>query len=345
MEFKSVSKKVTVKTNQGIMDYVVEQRFDPLLKYSSVVCGHLLDKWGSFYSRRDDKFIENFVSESKKNCPFYKPVIDRVAARFPESQMDEEILKFNSNEPDEVYVFPNIYPRVDFDAVVAMPSVHHLNLNEFKPSLLKKFLKAEVACIKKAYQKNNSLIYANVGGNYMFTAGASLTHLHMQIAMRDTPFSYVASLINASREYKKSCGKDFWKELVSAGDERKIFSNERIYVYAPFAPRGISEVRGVINKPNLTELDCGDLTEISFALSKILSYYHAQGFSSFNFSMFSDRIDTKDPALPVSFNIYTRPNPLEAYTNIDTWYMPFMLQECVVPEKPENMAKKMREGF
>jgi hypothetical protein len=63
--------------------------------------------------------------------------------------MDEEILKFNRNEPDEVYVFPNIYPRVDFDAVVAMPLVHHLNLNEFKSSLLKKFLEAEVGCIKK----------------------------------------------------------------------------------------------------------------------------------------------------------------------------------------------------
>ena len=70
MEFKSFTKQVSVKTPQGTADYVVEQRIDPLLKYSSVVCEHLLGKWGSFYGSRDDKFIENFVESSSKNCPF-----------------------------------------------------------------------------------------------------------------------------------------------------------------------------------------------------------------------------------------------------------------------------------
>ena len=347
MEFESVSKQVSVKTAQGIMNYTIEQRIDPLLKYSSVVCEHLLDKWGDFYGNRDEKFIEKFVEESRKNCPFCRPVIDKIAARFLKSQMDEEIVKFNDgeNKSDDVYVFPNIYPRVDFDAVVTMPDVHYLNLDEFNAGILKKFLSAEIGCIKKAYNKNKDLTYANIGWNYMFPSGASLTHLHMQIAMRDNPFSYIALLINASKEYKKSTGGNYWEDLMKQKSKRKIFSNKQIYIYAPFAPRGFSEVRGVVNKPNLAEINDEDIREISIAMGKILNYYHEEGFSSFNFAMFSDRINNSNSSLPVSFSIYARPSPREVYMNIDTWFMPFLLQECIVLEKPENLAKKLREKF
>jgi len=342
MEFKSIRKQVEVKTAQGTVSYTIEQRIDPLLKYSSMVCRHLLDKWGGFYGKRNEKFIESFIEESKKNCPFCKPTIDKIAARFVRSQMDEEILK---SESGEVYIFPNIYPRVDFDAVATIPEVHYLNLNEFNAGILKKFLKAEIECIKKANNKNKNLTYANIGCNYLFPSGASLTHLHMQIAMRDTPFSYIGSLINRNIEYKKATGKSFWDELTEVNDERKIFESEQIYIYAPFAPRGFSEVRGIINKPNIAEVDDEDIMGFSMAMEKILSYYHEQGFSSFNFAVFSDRIDDSNSELPVSFNIYVRPDPREVYTNIDTWYMPFLLQECVVLEKPEKLAKRLKEKF
>lgn len=347
MEFESIHKRVSVKTAQGIKNYEIEQRIDPLLKYSSVVCEHLLDKWKGFYGNRNEEFIKNFVEESKKNCPFCKSTIDKIAARFVKSQMDEEILKFNygKKELDEVYIFPNIYPRADFDAVVTMPAIHYLNLNEFDSGIFKKFLSAEIECIKKAYHKNKNLTYANIGCNYMFPSGASLTHLHMQIAMRDAPFSYIASLINASKDYKNSNGKDFWNELKKQNDERKIFKSEKTYIYTPYAPRGFSEVRGIVNKPNLAELDEEDIHETSAALEKILTYHHEQGFSSFNFAIFSDRIDDTDSNLPVSFSIYARPNPRESYTSIDTWYLPFLLQECIVLETPENLAGRLKNKF
>ena len=335
--FKSMEKRARVIDSAGnLVEYEFEQRWDPLTGETSMICPHLKEKFARLYSDRDEGYLEELVEESRENCIFCKPLIDKIVAKFPDGFPDG-LLKSNG-----VYVFPNLFPRTEFEAVVTCPEKHFLRLNEFTSNLLLKFFKASFECMHKAVELDPSLEYGVVGCNYLFPAGASLFHLHFQISMRDTPFSRVARLIDGSNRFKELNNENFWEKLVEEGKDREI-KRGRTYWFVPFAPRGFSEVRMMLNKPSLLDVNERELEEISLGLSNILTYYNDAGFSSFNFALFSGGFGASE--LPVMLTLCARPNPRPNYLNIDSWYMPFLLGETIVLEKPEALAKKLRAYF
>ena len=341
IEFKSKRKTVEALTADGTpMRYEIEYRWDPLTSRVSVICPHLREKWTEFYSIRDEKWLKTMVEESKENCPFCHPVIDQIAAKFSPDQLDEKSITVNG-----VRVFPNLFPRTDFEAVITAPDVHYLTLDEFTPDLLYNFLTAALECIKKAYQKKDKLLYPVIGGNYLPPAGASLVHYHMQLSMQEHPFESVRTLMEASNRYETIEHSNFWVDLMNVNTDREIVRKNDIYWYAPFAPTGFCEVRASISKSNFLDFTTRDVKALADGLSAILRFYDDHGFATFNFILYSGKLETGNNGFFSGLQIVARPNPRSNYLSIDSWYMPLLLQQTVVLERPEELARDLRRYF
>ena len=339
--FKSETKTVEVLTADGTpVSYELEYRWDPLTSRVSVICPHLREKWTEFYCRRDDKWLTTLVETSKETCPFCRSTIDHVATKFTPEQLNGETITV-----DGVRVFPNLYPRTDFEAVITAPDIHYRTLDEFEPTLLHNFLTAALECIRNVYQKDDKLLYPVIGGNYLPPAGASLVHYHMQLSMQEYPFESIRTLIDSSTCYETIEHRNFWVDLMTLNKDREIVRRNNVYWYTPFAPTGFCEVRAIVAKSNFLTFTMEDLRDIAEGLSAVLRYYHNHGFASFNFILYSGRLDTGNEGFFSGLQIVARPNPRSNYLSIDTWYMPLLLQQAIVLERPEELTRDLRRYF
>jgi len=229
--------------------------------------------------------------------------------------------------------------------VITSPDVHYLTLDEFDTDLLYKFLTAALDCIKKAYRKNDALLYPVIGGNYLPPAGASLVHYHMQLSMQEYPFEFIRTLIDASAQYKKNENANYWSDLMNNNKDREIKRENNIYWYTPFAPTGFCEVQAIITRPNFLKFKTEDVQNLAEGLSAILKYYNDQGFAAFNFILYSGGLDSETNSIPPGLQILARPNPRPNYLSIDSWYMPLLLRQTVVLEQPEELARDLKGYF
>ena len=340
VEFKSEPINVDVLDTSGeSQEHRLERRYDPLTSRSSLICPDLRDKFTAFYGNRDERRLNEISNKSKRNCPFCSPTIDKVIAKFPADRVREGVLKFG-----DVYVFPNLFPRTEFEAVVTSPEIHYLNLGQFTKELLYNSLTAAFKCIRTVHGQSSSLAYPVVGTNYFPPAGASLIHFHQQIAMQRVPFNRVRDLIELSTKYSEVENSNFWQDLVEINSERKIKQVGNIYWYVPFAPTGFCEVRAIVSVSNFLQFEAEDIGNLAAGLSNVLRYYHYRGFDSFNCIIYSGSPEDAN-SFRAGLSIVARPNTQPNYVSIDSWFMPFMLGETIVPELPEDLAAEIREYF
>lgn len=339
IQFRSETRVLEVVTPQGtLVHYPVEYRWDPLTSRLSVICPHLKDKWSGSYNIRDEVWLNKLIEESRHGCPFCRPGIERITAKFPQSWLERETLKF-----DGVYAFPNLYPRTDFEAVITSPDAHALN--QAGPSTHFHLLNAAVECIKMAIRNNSRLRYPVIGCNYLSPAGASLTHFHMQVSIQEFPFNHIQTMIDCTRHYRAANNEDYWPSLIEANTEREIKRGKNVYWHTPFAPTGFSEVRAIINKPGMLGFTRDDTEELADGLSRILTFYREQGFSAFNYILYSAEPEAQAFNFPPGFQIVARPNPRPDYVSTDTWYMPLLMGQTVVIEEPEKVAEHLKNYF
>jgi len=340
IQFKSEPIVVEVLDPSGkSIKHILERRFDPLTSRSSLICSNLREKWTNFYGHRDEQWLNKISNESKSGCPFCSPTIDKVIPRFPRDRVPEGVLSF-----EDVYIFPNLFPRTEFEAVVTSPKIHFLSLNEFSEDLLRNMLTAAFECVRRAHSSNNALAYSVVGTNYLPPAGASLIHFHQQIAMQHVPFNRIKNLMECTARYAEAENSDFWQDFMAVNDERKIKELGNIYWYVPFAPSGSCEVQAILNACNFLQFEIEDVKNIATGLSNVLRYYHDRGFDSFNCIIYSGNLEKQD-GFHAGVSIVARPNVRPNYSSLDSWFMPFMLGETVVSEQPEELASEIRRYF
>ncbi len=340
VEFKSEPITVEVLDTSGrSQEHRLERRFDPLTSRSSLICPNLRDKFTAFYGNRDERWLDEISKKSKSGCPFCSPTIDKVIAKFPKDRVPEGVLKFG-----DVYVFPNLFPRTEFEAVVTSPEIHYLNLGQFTEELLYNSLTAAFECIRTVHSQSSSLAYPVVGTNYFPPAGASLIHFHQQIAMQRVPFNRVRNLIELSTKYAEAENSNFWQDLVAINGVRKIKQVGNIYWYVPFAPTGFCEVRAIASVSNFLQFEAEDIGNLADGLSNVLRYYYYRGFDSFNCIIYSGSLQEAN-GFRSGLSIVARPNTQPNYVSIDSWFMPFMLGETIVLELPEDLAAEIREHF
>jgi UDPglucose--hexose-1-phosphate uridylyltransferase len=340
IEFKREPITVEVlDTNGKPLEHRLERRFDPLTSRSSLICPNLREKFTTFYGNRDDRWLDETAKKSQVGCPFCSPTIDEVIPKFRKDQVQEGVLRY-----EDVYVFPNLFPRTEFEAVVTSPNIHYLSLNQFTRERLYNYLTAAFECVRRAFSQNKGLAYPVVGTNYLPPAGASLIHFHQQIAMQQVPFNRVRNLIELSSRYAEAEKSSFWQDLMAINGERKIKQVGNTYWYIPFAPTGFCEVRAIANVANFLQFEAEDIRNVAGGLSNVLRYYHHRGFDSFNCIIYSGSL-VKANGFRAGLSIVARPNAQPNYLSIDSWFMPLMLAETVVPERPEDLVAGIREYF
>jgi UDPglucose--hexose-1-phosphate uridylyltransferase len=340
IEFKCEPITVEVlDTNGKSLEHRLERRFDPLTSRSSLVCPNLREKWKEFYGNRDERWLEEIAKKSELGCPFCSPTIEKVTAKFRKDQVQEGVLKVG-----DVYVFPNLFPRTEFEAVVTCPEIHYLSLDQFTEELLYNFLTAAFECVRRVFSSNNTLAYPVVGTNYLTPAGASLIHFHQQVAMQHVPFNRIRSLIDLSTRYAEAENSNFWQDYIAINDERKIKQVGNVYWHVPYAPTGFCEVQAIVNACNFLQFEAEDIRNLAAGLSNVLRYYHYRGFDSFNCVIYSGSLKMAN-RFRAGLGIIARPNAQPNYLSIDSWFMPLMLGESIVPEWPEDLVSEIREYF
>ncbi len=103
-------------------------------------------------------------------------------------------------------------------------------------------------------------------------------------------------------------------------------------------------MRAVANKSNFLEFEESHIRNIAAGLSNVLKYYGNHGFDSFNCVIYSGSLGTSD-SFRAGLTIVARPNIRPNYASIDTWFMPLLLEESIIPEKPEDLAPDVSKYF
>jgi hypothetical protein len=103
-------------------------------------------------------------------------------------------------------------------------------------------------------------------------------------------------------------------------------------------------VQAIANVSNFLQFEAEDIRNLAAGLSNVLRYYHHRGFDSFNCIIYSGSLEEAN-AFRAGLSIVARPNTHPDYVSIDSWFMPLMLGQTVVPERPEDLAAGIRQYF
>ncbi len=168
----------------------------------------------------------------------------------------------------------------------------------------------------------------------------------MQVLARDRPFYLVRLLLEKSKTYKERNGSNYWSDLIlqERNGSRYLFEESGVEWLVPFAPlRGLNEVQAVVwGKSNLLELSDKDWRGLAEGLSKILQFYHGEGYVSFNVILVSGPLDEDLDYFNVNLRVISRPG-VRAMSFTDSWALPYLLWDGEAVEEPELFAERVKK--
>ena len=222
---------------------------------------------------------------------------------------------------------------------------HFLELKDFTVKLIFDGLKGAVAYLKRLNEAEPSVRFPMFIFNYLPPAGSSIFHPHMQVLVRDRPPFLVKLLLEKSKAYSGSNESSYWADLISEekGGERYLHELNGVEWLVPFAPlRGLNEVQAIVRgKSNLLELNDKEWLGLAAGLSKILRFYHEEGYVSFNIILMSGPMNEHLDYFDVNLRIISRPG-IQAVNFTDAWALPYLLWDGEAVEEPEAFAERIR---
>jgi UDPglucose--hexose-1-phosphate uridylyltransferase len=340
--FKKHSESVRFKSplkNMEPVEVEIERRLDPLTGRAALWCESFQDKVGMFFAKSDYQLLEELAAQTRERC-FFCP--EKVKAYTP--RYEESWLKGGALERGECFLFPNLFPLSALHAVIVVGKKHLRLPDDFPPQLLQDAFSLAVEFGRSVHRADPQRRYLTVNTNYLPPAGASLLHPHLQLFGGKYPPTAVEELQKACREFQNRLGRPYFETLVeeekSCG-ERYIFQTGPVHWLAAFAPAGANEILGVApGYFNLLELDDRALGGLAEGLSRALAFFHRQGFSSFNYTIYSDTLEGGG-AFPVFLRLVCRQNFARHYHN-DDYFLQKMLGDELILIKPETLAEQLR---
>jgi galactose-1-phosphate uridylyltransferase len=344
--FESIESIFTVLNPQNNFSedvHQVEVRRDPLLGDTSVYNPFLKNKAMAFFGDNDPALVQRLAEESARACIFCGERVEQSTAQFPPSIVPEGRIRVG-----EAVLFANIFSLGKYHPVVSLSRAHFLKLSEFSPEIITNGLIAVQRFLKTLYHADSALLYTTVNANYLFPAGASLVHPHLQMLVTPVAYSYHARLMDACRSYYQKNNATYHGDLV---DEEKR-SNTRYVAQrglwhwmTAFSPMGSNEIDAVHESESdfayLAEAELRDLAE---GISKVLAFYESLGYLSFNYTLFSVRQPLAGEGYHCVLKIINRQNLYPNYRN-DDYFLQKMLQTELIINLPEDLAQKLRESF
>lgn len=323
--------------------HLLEHRKDPLTGTMSIIGESLRDKVQVLFGKPNHDLIQRVAEKTREGC-FMCP--DKVFTVTPEYSSD--ILPEGRLNIGEATLFPNLFPLSEFHAVCALTQTHYLNLRDFTPELLADGIQVCIEFIKSVCLSNNSVKYMTINCNYLFPAGASIVHPHIQVLGGDVPYTFMNRILEGSYQYYTNHQSNFWRDLVEyekATGERYIGKTGNVEWLSSFSPIGSNEVQGItVDKQNFLQLTRSDALSIGEGLSKILSFYEKEGFSTFNFTIYSGPLNEETGWFWNNIRIISRSNVYENYRT-DDYFLQKLLGNEILVTSPEVLAEKLRSMF
>jgi UDPglucose--hexose-1-phosphate uridylyltransferase len=346
IHFESIASTFTIRNPQKdfLEDvFQVEVRRDPLLGDTSIYNPFLKDKAKAFFGDSDPVLIQRLVEESTKTCIFCADRVEKSTPQYP-----PELVPGGRIRRGEALLFPNLFAIGKYHAVVSLSNAHFLKLSGFTPSLLENGFQAAREFLKAVYRHDQSLLFVSVNVNYLFPAGASLVHPHLQMLVTPMAYSYQARLMEACGTYYQKKGSAYHADLIDAekkAGSRYIAQTGRWHWMTAFSPLGSNEVMAVQDRESdFAFLSDADIRDLSVGISKVLAFYENLGHLSFNYALYAARQPHAGEGHRCLLRIINRQNLYPNYRN-DDYFLQKMLQSELIINLPEELAPILRAYF
>jgi galactose-1-phosphate uridylyltransferase len=319
---------------------LIETRIDPLAGFTTKVrTGR--KAWQRIYTT-DEKMLTEIAQQTREGCFFCPEKVDKATPRYP-----EELIPGGRIVVGEACLFPNLFAQKEHSAITVITHQHFVRLEQFTPELFANAFKACSTYFNRLYRSKHPR-YAEIGFNYLFPAGASIPHPHLQVLASDLPYFLIANLLEHSQKYYAQHSACFWEDLVDTEKEigqRYINRLGNTEWLVPFAPMREDEVHGIVrNKSNFLHFDDSDWESLADGICRVFKYYRDKGFSSCNFALYSGPLGEKTDYLWAGVRIVSR-SSVQAQPINDVWYSQNILYDGLVTEPPEEIASSLRKYF
>jgi galactose-1-phosphate uridylyltransferase len=321
---------------------LIEHRYDPLTGRSVIVLKGRLD-YVRGYMESDENAVAELANSTEQNCPFCRGFVEKKAPKFiPEICAEGRI------RVGEAVCFPSLFAHMDNNAVVVPTPSHSLSLNQIRPEMFRGAFKACIEYFRRLRVwrpevKNNAIVM-----NFYPPAGSTIAHPHIQALASDLPFRATNELVKASALYHQREGTSYWSDLTREEEKmgvRYLGKLGRTVWITPFAPRGLSEVQGIVpNASDLSRLSDSDLNDLSGGITRALAYYNDIRVRSFNFAIYSGPFDDALDYYDLNVRIVSRYGYKSRFVS-DVWALQYLLGEQEVCEAPEETCVKLKKYF
>jgi galactose-1-phosphate uridylyltransferase len=202
--------------------------------------------------------------------------------------------------------------------------------------------------VNTVYWRDQEAAFVAVNANYLFPAGATLTHPHLQMLITPTAYSYHDRLIQACYKYHQENGAEYYPDLIEAERNigvRYIAQKGGWHWMTAFSPVGINEINAVHeSEKDFGVLSDSDLMNLASGISKVLALYDELGHLSFNYSILSARKPTTAEGFRCILKMISRQNLYPNYRN-DDFFLQKLLHTELIINLPEALAMEMRKLF
>jgi UDPglucose--hexose-1-phosphate uridylyltransferase len=345
IEFKKTVKQAKILSplkNFEEETLTFEYRADPLTGRNTTVIKGMLGYVSKFLSS-DAEMLSVLVEKTRATCPFCP---ESVRTKTP--MFTKEFLAEGRIFDGDTIVVPNLLGHAERSVLAVLGQEHHLQLKDFTVKLFLDGFRGGMRYLNRLSEVDASARFPVFVFNYLPPAGSSIFHPHMQILARDRPFYLVDLLLEKSKEYYEKNGSSFWRDLVAAekNGERYLSEMNGVEWLIPFAPlRGLNEVQAVVEgKSSLKELNDGEWQGLADGLTRVLKFYHTQGYVSFNVILMSGPLDEHLEYFDVNMRIVSRPG-VQQFCFTDAWAVPYLLWDGEAVEEPERFAEELNAFF
>ena len=200
---------------------------------------------------------------------------------------------------------------------------------------------------RKVYEVDRKAKYCSINLNFLFPAGASQPHAHLQV-IQDYKLTWFQRLvlIKSKRYYEKynSC---YWVDLIESEDklsERIFFKGLTTTWITSFAPILNGEVIGVVNQnyTSIIQLNESEIEDLAKDLHEVLRRIHNKLHAlSINLTIFDLGFMKPKPYFKLHVRLIVRKELSSMYVN-DVGFMEIIHLEPVITIMPEELAKILK---
>jgi len=286
--------------------------------------------------------LNEIIESSACKCPFCKERINEKTPMFPSRIIPEGRVWF-----DSASMFPNLHPFAKYHSIVVLDvNKHYTELGDLNPKILYDAFEAMIEASTKIYKKDKRAKYVTVSMNFLFPAGASIIHPHLQVIQDTKPTWLLRMEILKSRRYYRKFNSNYWLDLVESEkklSERHVFDSNVASWISSFAPLANYEITGVVKrKTSIIEFTSKELRELACDISKVLNSLAKIGVMSANMTFYDLGFNSgSSEFFNLHIRIIGRKNPYPNYTN-DRGFMEALHLEPVIEMLPEDLTLNIK---